>query len=131
MFGFFRYKDDEEIELDRNKYEGATPDQPALLLKAARRQDSGVYSCAAANGVGEGRSDGVAFVSVQYPPDVRLSMEPDQPVYELDRPNVTLTCDVLDGNPGLLIGVRWCDMQCVCLFGLSLTGNDFTAKFSK
>ena len=34
-------------------------------------------------------------------------MEPQLPVNELERPNVTLTCEVVDGNPTALLGVRW------------------------
>lgn len=34
-------------------------------------------------------------------------MEPSTPVNEMERPNVTLNCQVIDGNPALLVGVRW------------------------
>ena len=34
-------------------------------------------------------------------------MEPQSPISELDRRNVTLFCDVLSGNPSTLTGVRW------------------------
>lgn len=34
-------------------------------------------------------------------------MEPATPVNEMERPNVTLNCQVIDGNPSVLVGVRW------------------------
>ena len=40
-------------------------------------------------------------------PSVALRMDPAVPVSEMDRRNVTLFCDVRDGNPAALVGVRW------------------------
>merc|ERR1740128_97704 len=100
-------KDDEEIVINRDKYEGATLDQPALLLKKAKRHDAGSYSCRLGNDVGTGRSVNDAFLAVQYKPEVKLTMLPTLPVNELEHPNVTLTCDVIDGSPSVLLGVRW------------------------
>ena len=34
-------------------------------------------------------------------------MDPAVPVSEMDRRNVTLFCDVRDGNPATLVSVRW------------------------
>ena len=34
-------------------------------------------------------------------------MDPAVPVSEMDRRNVTLFCDVGDGNPATLVSVRW------------------------
>ena len=34
-------------------------------------------------------------------------MDPAVPVSEMDRRNVTLFCDVRDGNPAALVSVRW------------------------
>ena len=130
FYGQRRLKDDEEIVITRDKYEGATLDQPALLLKKAKRYDAGAYSCRLGNDVGIGRSHNDAFLAVQCnsksltsalmepsiqiqhflvtdKPDVRLTMLPTLPVNELEHPNVTLTCDVMDGSPSLLLGVRW------------------------
>ncbi|XP_046442909.1 hemicentin-1-like isoform X6 [Daphnia pulex] len=102
------FKDDVEIIIDGpHKYEGATVDQPALLLKKATRDDAGAYSCRLTNAVGTGQSENVAFISVQYPAEVRLTMEPELPVNELERPNVTLNCQVVNGYPPVLLGVRW------------------------
>lgn len=41
------------------------------------------------------------------PAEVRLTMEPELPVNELERPNVTLNCQVVSGYPPVLLGVRW------------------------
>ena len=34
-------------------------------------------------------------------------MDPPSPASELDRTNVTLFCDAVDGNPPELISVKW------------------------
>ncbi|XP_057364590.1 B-cell receptor CD22-like isoform X9 [Daphnia carinata] len=102
------FKDDVEIIIDGpHKYEGATVDQPALLLKKATRDDAGAYTCRLTNAIGTGQSENVAFISVQYPAEVRLVMEPELPVNELERPNITLNCQVSSGYPPVLLGVRW------------------------
>ncbi|XP_045036805.1 hemicentin-1-like isoform X2 [Daphnia magna] len=102
------FKDDVEIIINGpHKYEGATIDQPALLLKKATRDDAGAYSCRLTNAVGTGHSENVAFISVQYPAEVRLVMEPELPVNELERPNITLNCQMSSGYPPVLLGVRW------------------------
>lgn len=41
------------------------------------------------------------------PAEVRLTMDPELPVNELERPNVTLNCQVVSGHPPVLLGVRW------------------------
>lgn len=41
------------------------------------------------------------------PAEVKLVMEPEIPVNELERPNVTLNCQVISGYPPILLGVRW------------------------
>ena len=38
---------------------------------------------------------------------VRMRMEPEMPVSELDKSNVTLYCDLEQGNPPTLHAVRW------------------------
>lgn len=40
-------------------------------------------------------------------PQVKVTMEPEVPVNEADRLNVSLTCEVVDGNPMTLTTVRW------------------------
>lgn len=68
------FKDDVEIIIDGpQKYEGATVDQPALLLKKATREDAGAYSCRLTNAIGTGQSENVAFISVQCKPSICCS----------------------------------------------------------
>ena len=38
---------------------------------------------------------------------VRMRMEPGMPVSEMDKSNVTLYCDLEQGNPPTLHAVRW------------------------
>lgn len=40
-------------------------------------------------------------------PVVEVSMEPEAPVNEADRLNISLTCEVTAGNPTILTAVRW------------------------
>ena len=44
---------------------------------------------------------------ISDPAEVRLTMDPALPVNELERPNVTLNCQVVSGHPPVLLGVRW------------------------
>lgn len=40
-------------------------------------------------------------------PVVKVIMDPETPVNEADRQNVSLTCEVVTGNPASLTAVRW------------------------
>lgn len=40
-------------------------------------------------------------------PEVKLTMDPASPVSEIDRLNITLKCEVVHGNPDVLLAVRW------------------------
>lgn len=40
-------------------------------------------------------------------PEVKVTMQPEVPVNEADRLNVSLTCEVVNGNPMTLTTVRW------------------------
>lgn len=40
-------------------------------------------------------------------PTVEVTMEPSTPINEAIRSNVSLSCDVVTGNPGYLVAVRW------------------------
>lgn len=40
-------------------------------------------------------------------PTVSIRFEPPSPIIENDRVNVTLHCDVVDGNPRKLLKVQW------------------------
>ncbi|XP_065562730.1 hemicentin-1-like isoform X14 [Artemia franciscana] len=101
------YKDGEKVQIPSDRYEGGTEDQPSLLVKKATRHDTGSYKCQLTNSVGTSESEDEAFVTVQYPPDVELKMEPTEAVIEAERPNITLTCEIISGEPSMLVGVRW------------------------
>lgn len=40
-------------------------------------------------------------------PTVSIRFEPPSPIIENDHTNVTMHCDVVDGNPGKLLKVQW------------------------
>lgn len=92
---------------DKSRFDGATLDQPSLVIKSAGEPDIGSYSCVLENQVGTGEAENIAHLDVYFKPEVTLRMEPQSPISELDRRNVTLFCDVLSGNPSTLTGVRW------------------------
>lgn len=50
------------------------------------------------------QTDGIPILVV---PTVDVSMDPDEPVVEDDLVNVTLICNVIEGNPANLTQVRW------------------------
>jgi hypothetical protein len=65
------------------------------------------------------------YVSATFPdkPTVALRMNPQSPINELSKRNVTLFCDVSAGNPETLTSVRWY-MDGVLLKQLPLCEND-------
>ncbi|XP_049814950.1 hemicentin-1 isoform X1 [Schistocerca nitens] len=101
------YRDKQLVVLNADHYEGGTTDQTTLLIKNATRFDQGVYECGLENDVGAENSTNSVNVSVYFKPVVRLSMEPETPVSEVSRLNITLLCEVLAGNPATLTAVRW------------------------
>ncbi|XP_037908056.1 hemicentin-1 isoform X6 [Hermetia illucens] len=92
---------------ESNRYEGGNPEHTALLIKESTRYDDGVYTCELANNIGAETSDNEIYLEVQFPPVVNLTMDPDSPMIENDEGNVTLYCNVLEGNPPTLSKVRW------------------------
>ncbi|XP_043230345.1 hemicentin-1-like isoform X2 [Amphibalanus amphitrite] len=101
------YKDGVLLDLSKTeKFGGGTLENPSLLIKNTSRRDAGRYRCEVANDVGVGRADNEAAVHVQFPPEVRLSVTPSE-VIEADRSDVTLVCDVTEGDPAELQAVRW------------------------
>lgn len=97
----------EIINTSQSRYEGGNPEQTALLVKGARRTDIGSYMCELQNTIGSDSSDTEINVDVQYVPTVEIDMEPDSPLIENNESNVTLYCNVLQGNPSTLLKVRW------------------------
>ena len=47
------------------------------------------------------------FISSTDKPTVSIRFEPPSPIIEDDRVNVTLHCDVTEGNPRKLLKVQW------------------------
>uniref|UniRef100_A0A182IUJ9 Ig-like domain-containing protein n=1 Tax=Anopheles atroparvus TaxID=41427 RepID=A0A182IUJ9_ANOAO len=101
------YRNNQEIKLNSVRYEGGNPEQTALLIKNSTRHDIGAYTCELSNSIGFDVSDNEVYVDVIYKPSVMLTMDPDAPVIENDQANITLLCNIVDGNPLLLTRVRW------------------------
>ncbi|KFB37688.1 AGAP012343-PA-like protein [Anopheles sinensis] len=101
------YRDNQEIKLNSVRYEGGNPEQTALLIKNSTRHDIGAYTCELSNSIGFDVSDNEIYVDVIYKPTVTLTMDPEVPVIENDQANVTLLCNIVEGNPMLLTRVRW------------------------
>ncbi|XP_076222589.1 neuromusculin isoform X1 [Nomia melanderi] len=100
-------RDDKEIVLTEDHYEGGITEQTALTVKNASANDMGTYRCILNNTVGASMSEDFVEVSVLYKPVVEVIMDPETPVNEADRLNVSLTCEVVSGNPASLTSVRW------------------------
>ncbi|KAL0102957.1 hypothetical protein PUN28_018335 [Cardiocondyla obscurior] len=100
-------RDDDELALNEEHYEGGTTEQAGLMIKNATPSDMGSYKCILENSAGSTVSDDAVQVSVFYKPVVEVIMDPETPVNEADRQNVSLTCEVDAGNPAILTAVRW------------------------
>ncbi|XP_076670099.1 neuromusculin isoform X2 [Andrena cerasifolii] len=100
-------RDDEELVLTEDHYEGGITEQTALTVKNATPSDMGTYRCILSNTVGPSVSEDIVEVSVLYKPVVEVIMDPETAVNEADRLNVSLTCEVVSGNPASLGAVRW------------------------
>ncbi|XP_039305890.1 hemicentin-1 isoform X3 [Solenopsis invicta] len=100
-------RDDDELVLNEEHYDGGITEQTALTVKNATPSDMGSYKCILENNAGATVSDDAVQVSVFYKPVVEVIMDPETPVNEADRQNVSLTCEVDAGNPAILTAVRW------------------------
>ncbi|XP_053981934.1 hemicentin-1 isoform X3 [Hylaeus volcanicus] len=100
-------RDDEELVLTDDHYDGGTSEQTDLTVKNATPSDQGTYRCILDNNIGPSVSEDIIEVSVFYKPVVEVIMDPEAPVNEADRLNVSLTCEVASGNPASLTAVRW------------------------
>ncbi|KAM3956997.1 neuromusculin isoform 1-T1 [Aphomia sociella] len=102
------YRDGKEVNVnDTSHYQGGTTDQHSLIITDARGDDMGNYTCFLTNAVGNGTSEDSIHVNVLYKPQVRLTMSSPSPILETDHKNVTLTCEVMTGNPPILDEVIW------------------------
>ncbi|KAK0170097.1 hypothetical protein PV328_010700 [Microctonus aethiopoides] len=100
-------RDGMELSLNADHYEGGVTEQTSLTVKNSTAIDMGAYACVLSNSVGESTPDEFVDVSVLYKPTVEVIVEPEVPVNEADRLNVSLTCDIVNGNPMGLNAVRW------------------------
>ncbi|XP_049546893.1 hemicentin-1 isoform X2 [Anopheles darlingi] len=101
------FRNSQEIKLNSVRYEGGNPEQTALLVKNSTRHDIGAYTCELSNSIGFDVSDNEVYVDVIFKPTVMLTMDPDTPVIENEQANITLLCNIVEGNPMLLTRVRW------------------------
>lgn len=60
----FRYRDDKELVLTDDHYEGGITEQTALTVKNATPSDMGTYKCVLENNVAASTSEDVVQVSV-------------------------------------------------------------------
>merc|ERR1719270_121329 len=95
------------IDTQDSRYQGGNLRHPSLTIQSVTKSDIGTYSCVLENDMGSGTSMAGAYLDVFYPPVVSIRMEPKMPVNELAKTNVTLFCDILEGNPPLLNSVQW------------------------
>lgn len=63
-FIFNRLRDEKEVNVASDHYEGGTTSQPTLLIKNSTRDDQGVYACILGNEVGETRSSNAVYVNI-------------------------------------------------------------------
>ncbi|CAK1595229.1 unnamed protein product [Parnassius mnemosyne] len=101
------YRDGKKLNVNSSHYEGGTTDQHALIIVNARGEDMGNYTCLLSNIVGNGTTNETIDVNILYKPQVRLNMSEQSPILETDHKNVTLTCQVVSGNPPILDEVIW------------------------
>ncbi|CAH0598757.1 unnamed protein product [Chrysodeixis includens] len=102
------YRNGERVPVNNTShYEGGTTDQHSLIILDANGSDMGNYTCVLSNVVGNGSSEDSIDVNVLFKPQVRLTMSSPSPILETDHKNVTLTCEVVSGNPPLLDEVIW------------------------
>ncbi|XP_069363174.1 hemicentin-1 isoform X7 [Maniola hyperantus] len=101
------YRDKKRVNVNDSNYQGGTPDQHALIILDASGKDMGNYTVVMANTVGNGTTNETISVNVLFKPQVRLTMSSPSPVLENDHKNVTLTCEVVTGNPSILDEVIW------------------------
>ncbi|CAH1642394.1 unnamed protein product [Spodoptera littoralis] len=102
------YRNGERVPVQNTShYEGGTTDQHSLIILDANGGDMGNYTCVLGNAVGNGSSEESIDVNVLFKPQVRLTMSSPSPILETDHKNVTLTCEVVSGNPPILDEVIW------------------------
>ncbi|XP_044766559.1 uncharacterized protein LOC123322654 isoform X3 [Coccinella septempunctata] len=99
-------RDEKNLSLSDQRYEGGTIRNPPLRIKNVSREDMGYYHCWLENSVNMVKSENSIFLNVMYPPVVTVLMEPAV-VKAVDKSTVILECNVTTGNPSNLQKVRW------------------------
>lgn len=114
----FRSKDDKNLSLSDQRYEGGTLRNPPLRIKNVSREDMGYYNCWLQNSVNMIKSESSIFLNVMCklisnwrglslidffidPPVVNVLMEPNV-VKAVKKLTVILVCNVSTGNPSNL-----------------------------
>ncbi|XP_042146876.1 hemicentin-2 isoform X4 [Ixodes scapularis] len=101
------FKDDAPLRFDQDeRLEPSNPGLPTLTIRELTRKDRGRYACGLRNDVGWGNSSNVAHLDILYSPTVSAVVSPPF-LEEGYGTRVTLSCNVLEGNPGSLRRVRW------------------------
>ncbi|XP_076322359.1 hemicentin-1-like isoform X2 [Tachypleus tridentatus] len=101
------YKDGLELPLEEDeRFELNDPGVPTMTIQNVSRNDRGLYSCSLRNIVGLGNSTNSVHINILYPPAVQATVSPAT-VNEGEDGSVSLTCDIVDGNPQNLLRVRW------------------------
>ncbi|XP_075749428.1 hemicentin-2 isoform X4 [Rhipicephalus microplus] len=101
------FKDDAPLRFDQDdRLEPSNPGLPTLTIRQLTRRDRGRYSCGLRNDIGWGNSTNIAHLDILYVPTVAAVVSPPF-LEEGPGTRVTLSCNVLEGNPGQLRRVRW------------------------
>jgi len=101
------FHNEEVVDANDEKFEDGSVDIPSLTIIQVVAEDSGDYFCAAENQVGLSMPSLSVNLEVFYAPVVAIRKDPDDILREEDDMNVTLHCDLVDGNPRDLSTVFW------------------------
>jgi len=101
------YHNDDVIDVEDERFESEMIDVVSLTISPVTPADVGDYHCAVENIAGQGSSLNYLALSVLYPPSTMVRIGHEGPVSEEENTNVTLYCDILDGNPLFLTRVSW------------------------
>lgn len=101
------FLDDVQLNMAEDDRYEVDVDKASLTISPVIQEDAGEYRCSAVNKVGQGRSENSLHLNVLYPPTVELRMEPGSVLEEDSVENITLHCDLLDGNPQDLLEIEW------------------------
>ena len=82
-------------------------DMALLTVRLVTSEDAGNLMCRLTNQAGTSEPDTPGVVVVHTRPRVRLRMEPVFASVEGERINVTLSCEIEEGNPSVLTTVQW------------------------